>query len=178
MGHPQGRELSSCSVRQSAINTADRYQHLRYGQQELAHVMRKTYDDLIAFVTTREFKSIMDELSEVGSQERPAFVLSVLLDKEELSRRGVHVPEGILIQRSAFGDRRPTLFCVKKYLPKEYSDVWQNVNLTFDERFSDDSVSRAPEIAWRPPLPVHFQAQAMANGESLENVQIPLEGPS
>jgi hypothetical protein len=122
--------------------------------------MRATYDDLIDFVATPKFRALMDEFGRLPSHERPAFVLSVLLNKDELARRGVHTPEGILIQRSAFGDRRPTLFCVKKYLPQKYSDVWQNVNITIDNQFADESVSRAPEIAWRQPLPVDVQAEA------------------
>jgi|SRR5271157_384378 len=146
------------------------YENLSYGRDELAQAMRATYDDLIDFVTTQEFKAVMKEFRDLPSHERPAFVLSVLLDKEELDRRGVHAPDGILIQRSAFGDRRPTLFCVKKYLPERYRDVWQNVNLTFDNEFADESVSRAPEVAWRPPLPIDLQAQVMAAGRDLEDV--------
>lgn len=146
------------------------YKHLSYGQNELASAMRETYNDLIDFVTTPAFKAIMTEFGGLNSTDRPAFVLSVLLNKEELARRGVNVPEGVLIQRSAFGDRRPTLFCVKKFLPEKYSDVWQNVNLTFDNLFPDESVGRTPEIAWRAPLPVELQAVAMAEGKNLEEV--------
>jgi hypothetical protein len=146
------------------------YSELSYNQAELALVMRKTYDELIEFVTSAEFMDVMEELGALHSQERPAFVLSVLLDKGELEKRGIHIPDGILIQRSAFGDRRPTLFCVKKFLPHKYSDVWQNVNLTFDNHFLDESVSRAPEFAWRQPLPVDLQAEAMASGRDLEQI--------
>ena len=108
------------------------YKHLSYDQTELAQAMRTTYDELIDFVTTPAFKGVMEEFGKLHPEARPAFVMSVLLNKEELARRGVDIPEGLLIQRSAFGDRRPTLFCVKKFLPKKHMDVWQNVNLTFD----------------------------------------------
>jgi hypothetical protein len=148
------------------------YEGLSFSQEELAAAMRRAYDALIDFVTTPEFKRMMKELGELQSHERPGFVASILLDNEELAKRGVYIPEGILIQRSAFGDRRPTLFCVKKYLPPEYSDVWQNVNLTFDNEFEDESVSRAPEVTWRPPLPVDLQAQIMADGKDLESVSL------
>jgi len=147
------------------------YPHLAYGPRELALAMRAAYDELIDFVTTPQFKAVMRELDELPSQERPAFVLSVLVNKEQLAMRGVHVPDGILIQRSAFGDRRPTLFCVKKYLPERYSDVWQNVNITFDNEYQDKGVSRNPEICWREPLPVHLQAQIMAHGINLEEAE-------
>lgn len=148
------------------------YEHLSYSQPELAAAMRETYNELIEFVTTPAFKAVMAEFGELNSTERPAFVMSVLLNKEELARRGVIAPEGLLIQRSAFGDRRPTLFCVKKFLPEKYKDVWQNVNLTFDNLFPDDSVARTPEIAWRAPLPVDLQATAMAEGKGLEEVSV------
>jgi hypothetical protein len=146
------------------------YEHLSYGRADLCKVMRDTYDELIAFVTTPEFKSIMLELSTLDSRERQNFISSVLLNHEELARRGVCVPPGVLIQRSAFGDRRPTLFAVKKFLPADYTDVWQNVNLTFDNPFRDDSVARTPEISWRKPLPVDVQAEALARGQNLEEV--------
>ncbi|NJO43232.1 MAG: hypothetical protein HC769_25440 [Cyanobacteria bacterium CRU_2_1] len=168
-------ELSSFSKVFLVINKInnwenDMYSNLSYGQNELAQTMRVTYDELIDFVTTPEFRAVMEEFGDLPSQERPAFVLSVLLSKEELARRGVHIPDGILIQRSAFGDRRPTLFYVKKYLPDKYSDVWQNVNLTFDNEFLDEDISRAPEVAWRQPLPVHLQAEVMASGGDLEQI--------
>lgn len=147
------------------------YSKLSYSREELAHVMRVTYDELIDFVTTPEFVSIMTELGNLDAQARPVFVFSVLLDKEELAKRGIQVPDGVLVQRSAFGDRRPTLFCVKKFLPEKFANVWQNVNLTFDNQFFDESVSRASEIAWRPPLPVDVQADAMARGVDLEQIR-------
>jgi hypothetical protein len=144
------------------------YPHLSYARDELVQAMRATYDEIIDFVTTPEFKAIMEELGSLQGRDRPAFVASVLVNKEELARRGVTIPEGILIQRSAFGDRRPTLFCVKKYLPDRFHDVWQNVNITFDNEFADASVSRAPEVAWRHPLPVPLQSEIMAAGGNLE----------
>jgi hypothetical protein len=146
------------------------YSKLSFSREELCSVMRQAYDALIDFVTTMEFGQVYEELQELAPHERPGFVVSVLLNPDELARRGIRVPERILIQRSAFGGRRPTLFCVKKLLPAKYSNVWQNVNITFDNEFADDSVSRVPEIAWRPPLAVDYQAQAMASGKDLQTL--------
>ena len=42
-------------------------------------------------------------------------------NEAERAARGFTVPEGILIQASAFGDRRPTLFAVKKFLLKKFT---------------------------------------------------------
>ena len=148
--------------------TVSEYEGLAYTQAELADAMRSAYDELIDFVTRPSFRQVMEELDKLSSRERPSFVLAILLDPAERKRRGIEPPEGILIQRSAFGDRRPTLFCVKRFLPERFSDVWQNVNLTFDNEFADHSISREPTIAWRQPLPVQLQAEAMARGASLE----------
>jgi hypothetical protein len=146
------------------------YDGLAYEQAELARVMRSNYDDIIGFVTTPEFRRLMEEMSSLHPNDRPQFVFDVLLNDDALAERGIHRPEGMLIQRSAFGDRRPTLFVVKKFLPEEYKDVWQNVNITFDNAFIDESVGRDPATSWRPPLPADAQAAAMAKGLPLESL--------
>ncbi|MFE4023242.1 hypothetical protein ACFXPZ_38595 [Streptomyces sp. NPDC059101] len=130
--------------------------------------MRKTYDELIEFVTTPAFKAIHQELMMLDPRERPAYVARVLMQPDELARRGVTVPDGILIQRSSFGDRRPTLYAVKKYLPEKYHAAWENVNLTFDNEYRDTEVPREAELAWRPPLPVTFQNELIERGIDLQ----------
>ncbi|MCF3145767.1 hypothetical protein [Streptomyces platensis] len=149
---------------------AGTYPGLDFGQAELSAVMRETYDELIEFVTEPAFKAIHHELMDQPPQERPAYVARVLMQPDELARRGVTVPEGVLIQRSAFGDRRPTLYVVKKYLPEKYHGAWENVNLTFDNEYEDEEVPRAPELAWRPPLPVALQSELMEHGINLQSV--------
>jgi hypothetical protein len=147
------------------------YPNLAYSRAELQAVMRAHYDKIIDFITSEPFKALMVEMSSLSHLERAKFVQDVLLDKSELKRRDVHVPDGILIQRSAFGDRRPTLFAVKHFLPENYSDVWQNVNITFDNEYLDGEISRNRETCWRPPLPPDIQAQAMLDGVDLETVE-------
>ena len=144
------------------------FDELSYTQSELQHVMRVHYDKIIDFITSDSFISTMEEMSEMSHLERPRFVSDVLLSKDELFKRGIEIPEGILIQRSAFGDRRPTLFAVKHFLPEKYSDVWQNVNITFDNEFVDSAISRERSKCWRPPLNPALQAEKMALGECLE----------
>lgn len=141
-----------------------------YSREELAAVMRAGYDTLIDFVSTPEFQALMTEFGALSPVERPRFVVDVVLDDEALAARGIVVPHGVLIQRSSFGDRRPTLFCVKTFLPDGYRDIWENVNLTFDNAFAGDSISREPEIAWRAPLPVDLAARVLAEGGDLEQV--------
>ncbi|WP_411958314.1 hypothetical protein [Paracoccus homiensis] len=131
--------------------------------------MREHYDKIIDFITTDSFKQLMLEMSTLSAIERPKFVAEVLINSDELKSRGVIVPDGILIQRSAFGDRRPTLFAVKHFLPDEYADVWQNVNITFDNEYVDSQVARDRETCWRKPLKPSEQASLMAEGQSLEN---------
>lgn len=150
------------------------YKGLPFGKQELVDAMRRTYDELIDYITTDEFSSVLKEMSSLTSAERPQFVISVLLNESERNKRGIQPPDGILIQRSAFGDRRPTLFVVKKFLPEHLSHAWENVNITFDNEFSDESVSRKAEIAWRSPLDVNLQARLMTEGKELEdNLDLP-----
>lgn len=146
------------------------YPHLGYSQAQLQAVMRAHYDKIIDFITSEPFKALMEEMSALSHLERPQFVRDVLLDKDALKTRGVTVPAGILIQRSAFGDRRPTLFAVKHFLPENFSDVWQNVNITFDNVYLDSAVSRDRETCWRAPLPPDVQAQAMVEGADLEAI--------
>src|SRR5262245_38113954 len=104
----------------NTAQASDIYPGLAFGKSELAAAMRQTYDELIAFVTQPAFQAVYKELRALPVTERPAFVNKVLLRPEELERRGVRVPPKILIQTSAFGDRRPTLFAVKKFLPAKF----------------------------------------------------------
>src|SRR4051794_39480084 len=101
---------------------------LGFDPEDLAGAMRDTYSLLIAFVNTPAFLRAYAELFDLPSKERPAFVTAVFLNPEERARRGIEVPDGVLIQKSAFGDRRPTLFAVKKFLPPKFHGVWENVN--------------------------------------------------
>ncbi|WP_327090277.1 hypothetical protein OIE66_06540 [Nonomuraea sp. NBC_01738] len=132
--------------------------------------MRETYDELIEFVSTAEFQQVHSDLMSLPENERPEFVQKVFLNPEKLCSRGVVTPPGILIQMSAFGDRRPTLYAVKKFLPKKYHAAWENVNLTFSNDYDDSAISKDPEIAWRAPLPVALQNELIAQGINLESV--------
>ena len=143
------------------------FDSLAYDQAELQQVMRDHYDRIIAFITTKPFQAVMIEMSATPAHERPKFVADVLVNSKEMANRGVQVPKGILIQRSAFGDRRPTLFAVKHFLPPKYADVWQNVNITFDNEYVDASVKRDRATCWRAPLSPAEQAEAVANDPAM-----------
>ncbi len=140
--------------------------------EELYEVMKHAYDELIAFVVTPAFQLVLSELYSLPMTHRPAFVRTVLLVGDRLRAKGVEVPEGLLILRSAFGDRRPTLFCVKKWLPARYQVYWQNVNITFDNSFGDDDVPRDAR-AWRRPLPVEVGAMLIERGLTAEELGVP-----
>jgi hypothetical protein len=144
------------------------YPGLSFGPVELSKIMRITYDELIAFITTPSFSSMRADLMRCSKEQRPEFVMNVILSPTERGKRGIVVPDKILIETSAFGDRRPTLFVVKKFLPKRYHGAWENVNITFDDEYNDADVSRDPTMAWRPPLPVVLQNAAMANNIPLD----------
>ena len=137
---------------------------------DLKNVIRQNYDSLIDFVVSTPFKALVDQLYELPIPDRATFVRNVLLDSEELKRRGVDVPTGILIQRSSFGDGRPTLFVVKKYLPKDYQVAWENVNLTFDIAHNLEEV-RSGSDAWRKPIPWEVQAALYAMNLTSEDIK-------
>src|ERR1700722_2327432 len=139
-----------------------------FATDELRHAMREGYAAIISFVTSEPFKNLCYEFGGLTDLERDAYVRNVILDRDELLKRGVAVPEGILLQRSSFGDRRPTLFCVKKYLPKRFHGAWENVNLTFDAQYPDDAVSRDAEVSWRKPVRPDIQSLLLAAGLPLE----------
>jgi len=129
--------------------------------ERLFAACRTGYDEIIDFVTSAPFRAVYDELMALPPTERPTFVTKVLLNDEELSSRGVIRPPQLLILRSAFGDRRPTLFCVKKWLPPDLRMFWENVNITFDNDYIDSSIAR-DATAWRPPLPVGLQHEYLS----------------
>lgn len=148
------------------------YEGLDFDRMELSQVMRKTYDELCDFITRSEFREMYRELMSLPPAQRPEFVTNVVINVDALAKRGIQVPEGILIQTSAFGDRRPTLFAVKKFLPEKYHRAWENVNWTFGNEYEDDEVSRDPRDAWRPPLPVSVQNAAMSANVDLRSIPI------
>jgi hypothetical protein len=90
------------------------------------------------YAASEEFQEMYRELQELESFEaQDEFVRHVLLDPAELVRRGLTPPEGVTIQRSAFGDKRPTIFCLVKYLP----DGVRKATITLDHR-SDKPAAR------------------------------------
>jgi hypothetical protein len=137
---------------------------------ELFGLMRQAYDEIIAFISDERFRSTVDELYKLPPEARPSFVRVVFLDPLELEKRGIKVPPNLKILRSAFGDRRPTLFCVKRWLPTRYHKIWQNCNVTFDNDFADTGVPR-DERAWRRPLPADVQAILIEAGVSAGEVK-------
>lgn len=144
------------------------YEDLSFSRDELAAAMRKNYDDLIAVVAQPAFQEFYFEMMALPQTDRPSFVASNLFDVSVRERRGINVPPGVLVQASAFGDRRPTLFVLKKLLPEKFGASWRNVNLTFDNEFEDSTVPRDQDSAWRDPLPVARQNAALARGEDLQ----------
>lgn len=87
--------------------------------------------DVSEFVASPSFQQALAEMAPMSPGRRDHFVRTVLLNPDELSRRGLTPPDGMVIQRSEFGDKRPTCFCVSKFLPEE-SKAWRRVTMTFD----------------------------------------------
>lgn len=88
--------------------------------------------EIKAYVESAPFQRMLAELRRVPPGSRDLYVRTVLLNRDELARRGLEPPDGLTVQRSEFHDQRPTVFCVSKPLPRECT-VWRRVTYTFDE---------------------------------------------
>ena len=129
---------------------------------------KQGYDEIIQFVTTPEFNSIYNELMDLSIFEQPKFVVNVLLNDIELQNRGVNRPQNLFIMRTAFGDKRSTLFCVKKWLSRDLNVVWENVNIIFDTN-SKEEVSNGTST-FRSPVPVAIQHEYLSGRLEKEEV--------
>lgn len=89
---------------------------------------REGFEEIRDFITTDAFIALLGELYDLAPEDRDGFVREVLLDPGQLTKRGIQTPRGIKIQRSQFGDHRPTIFCVTKLMP----DGVRKVTYTFD----------------------------------------------
>lgn len=96
----------------------------------VARAVREELGAIIDFVDSLPFQLLLAELRFTPYDERPRFVLDVILDKAEREDRGVFVPDGMLIQRSTFHDGRPTLFCVSTVT--QLAAPWRKLTFTFD----------------------------------------------
>lgn len=141
----------------------------KFCKTTLFAAMRSAYDELLNFAGRPEFQILLDELYSLPPHLRPSFVNEVIMDAEKMAERGLAPPDGILIQRSSFGDRRPTLFCIKKYIDERLQTHWQNVNLTFDNIYEGPEVPRGSD-AWRRPLPFGVQQALVANLITAEEI--------
>jgi hypothetical protein len=131
--------------------------------QKIKLEMFAGYKRLFEVTESTPFRHLVAELYDKPLAERPEFVSSIILDELERQKRAVFIPDDILVLRSAFGDRRPTLFCLKKYLPVELHRYWQNVNVTFDNPSQEEVSER---LAWRKPLNAGVQAAVIMQGIS------------
>lgn len=92
--------------------------------------IRASLQEINKFVSADPFRSLVDELRLLPSQEeRHDFVARVITNEEALGERGINVPANMRVQRSFFADGRPTLFCVSSKL----ADGLRKVTITFDD---------------------------------------------
>lgn len=71
--------------------------------------------DLKKFSEQENFQTLLNELYSKPVEKMHDFVYENIINKKAIEKRDIDVPSDILIQRSAFSDNRPTLFCVTKY---------------------------------------------------------------
>jgi len=102
---------------------------MKFHPDESRADVERCLTDIKTFVETPQFEALVSELRRTPQDFRLKFVEEVILRGAELTRREIRVPDGMLIQKSAFADGRPTLFCVSKYLP----DRRRKVTITYDD---------------------------------------------
>lgn len=99
--------------------------------------MKHGWLELQTFVASLPFKELLSELDGKDEPEQREFVAEVLLNREELAKRHVKLPPGIIIQTSEFEALGPDLFVVKKFVRPGI-----NVNVTF---FTEMFTPAAPQ---------------------------------
>jgi len=108
-------------------------------KETVATEIETALSEVTSFVCSPAMEGVMQEFFGLPEEQRPQYVLDVLLNSGELKKRKVDVPDGIMIQRSAFRDNRPTLFCVTKYLPPGLG--WRKVTVTIDNPNGKPAIS-------------------------------------
>ncbi len=86
--------------------------------------------ELQNFASTTQFQALLNELYALPIDRRSQFVVDVVLDARELEKRRIVVPPNLKLQRSAFRDNRPTLFCIVLHIRDGLQ--WSKVTITYD----------------------------------------------
>lgn len=97
---------------------------------ELTRWMADGLRAIAQYTSSERFRQMYDAMADMTYEAKTHFVRTVLLNPRELERRGLTPPPGVRIQRSEFGDRRPTVFCVTQALPE--GAQWKRMTITFD----------------------------------------------
>lgn len=124
--------------------------------KKLAQDIKNGLHELQEFASKPEFRALLNELWDLPLDQRAWFVANVILDPHELEIRGIRVPADLKLQRSAFRDNRPTLFCIVRYIPEGLQ--WSKVTITFDNPSGPPALSY-PDIAQRFEQEVATQTQ-------------------
>jgi hypothetical protein len=103
-------------------------------------VIQASLSEIAEFTKSPTFQAMLNEMWAIPPEKRPEFVLNVILSPAEREKRSIVTPQGMVIQRSAFADGRPTLFCVTKRLPP--GAPWHKVTFTFDNPPNPSSPER------------------------------------
>lgn len=113
------------------VNAEDEGELLADGvHPELTRWMADGLRAIAEYTSSEPFRRMYDGMADMSFEAKARFVRTVLLNPAELERRGLTPPPGVRIQRSEFGDRRPTVFCVTQALPE--GAQWKRMTITFD----------------------------------------------
>lgn len=114
-----------------------------FSLNEKLAIYRRCLSDVVEFANSPQLRELLSEMWQLPPFLRHEFVDLVVLNDEELSRRGVQVPPDMNLQRSWFEDERPTLFCITKSLPPGIG--WKVVTVTVDNPAGSDTAA-----IWKP----------------------------
>jgi len=110
--------------------------------RELQAAIQTSLAEIGEFTKSPTFQAMLNEMWAHSPQNRPGFVVDVILSQAEREKRSVFTPQGMVIQRSTFADGRPTLFCVSKVLPP--GAPWHKVTFTFDNPLNPSDTEAEP----------------------------------
>lgn len=113
------------------IEQVERYNGAYASAEEFRQDIKESIMRIADFVYNTNFHSVVDEMRSLPVEKHRTYVRNVIINKNELKKRNIDVPDDLIVQRSVFADNRPTLFCLTKYL----KDGLRKVTITFDENW-------------------------------------------
>lgn len=92
-------------------------------QNSLRSALTNAYEDLRIFFNSLKFQELLSELNNLPEDLKTSFVKDVILNSTERKKRGLVVPDDILIEISTFRNGRKSYFCIRKRVFDRFNAV-------------------------------------------------------